>query len=50
MTFWIAPVMTLGHLLFSVATLAGFLVGIYFPEADLVVTYGGPYHFVDRRH
>jgi protein-S-isoprenylcysteine O-methyltransferase Ste14 len=41
--FWAAPVMTMGHLLFSVATTAYILIAIQLEERDLVHYYGDQY-------
>jgi protein-S-isoprenylcysteine O-methyltransferase Ste14 len=41
--FWVAPVMTLGHLLFAAVTTAYMLVAIVLEERDLVSVFGDQY-------
>ncbi len=41
--FWFAPVMTVGHLVFSSAMTAYILIGIYHEEKDLVRFHGMSY-------
>ncbi len=47
--FWSAPVMSVGHLVFAVATTLYILIALQFEEADLIGAFGAEYRDYRRR-